>query len=152
MSRNLTEIAAELQTLTLLDFDPMNLDANGDDRLHAVCTELVERDDPERWAPLLYSLIERLDEADLGSPGPLVHTLEAWSGYRPLLAESLRRKPTPLTVWMANRVLNSGPPDVPEWLEFLRRAADHPAASAQAQADARDFLDTRPHVRSDRSG
>ncbi len=147
MSRSLAEIAAELEALTLFDFDPMNVDANGDDRLHAICAEFAERDDPQRWAPLLYSLMERLDEADLGSPGPLVHTLEACSGYRPLLAESLRRKPSPLTVWMANRVLNSDPPDTPEWLELLRRSADHAAASARAQADARGFLEyqaTRP--------
>ncbi|SRR6266511_566259 len=147
MSLSLAEITAELEALTLFDFDPMNVDANGDDRLHAICAELAERDDPQRWAPLLYSLMERLDEADLGSPGPLVHTLEACSGYRPLLAESLPRKPSPLTVWMANRVLDSDPPDTPEWLELLRRSADHPAASAQAQADARGFLEyqaTRP--------
>jgi hypothetical protein len=151
VSRSLTEIAAELEALTLFDFDPMNIDANGDDRLRAVCTELAERDDPQRWAPLLYSLIERLDEADLGSPGPLVHTLEAWSGYRPLLAESLRRRPSPLTVWMANRVLNSDSPDALEWLELLRRAAEHPTASAQAQADASNFLEyqaRRPQRRS----
>jgi len=91
--------------------------------------------------------MERLDEADLGSPGPLVHTLEAWSGYRPLLAESSHRKPSPLTVWMANRVLNTDPPDAPEWLELLRRATGHPAACAHTQADARSFLEyqaTRP--------
>src|SRR6266545_4242776 len=119
---SLAEITAELEALTLFDFDPMNVDANGDDRLHAICAELAERDDPQRWAPLLYSLME-------------------------LLAESLPRKPSPLTVWMANRVLDSDPPDTPEWLELLRRSADHPAASAQAQADARGFLEyqaTRP--------
>jgi hypothetical protein len=141
MSRSLTEIAADLEALTLLDFDSMNVNADGDDRLQEICAELVERDDPERWAPLLYSLMERLDKADLGSPGPIVHTLEAWSGYSPLLAESLRRRPTPLTVWMANRLLNSDPPDAPEWLELLRMVADHPAASAEARADARDFLE-----------
>ena len=141
MSRSLAEIAAELDSLTLSDFDPMNVDANGDDRLHALCTELAGRDDPQRWAPLLYSLMERLDEADLGSPGPLVHSLEAWSGYRPLLAESLRRKPSRLTVWMANRALNGDPPDTAQWLEVLRRATEHPAASAQARADARRFLE-----------
>jgi hypothetical protein len=85
--------------------------------------------------------MERLDEADLGSPGPIVHTLEAWDGYRMPLTESLRRKPTPLTVWMANRVLNSDPPDIPHWLALLRNAASHPAASSQAQVDARDFLE-----------
>ncbi|WCN83950.1 hypothetical protein [Micromonospora sp. LH3U1] len=84
--------------------------------------------------------MERLDEADLGSPGPLVHTLETWHGYRPLLVASLRRKPTPLTVWMANRVLNGNPPDTHQWLQLLREAANHPVASSQAQADARGFL------------
>ena len=62
MSRSLTEKAAELQAFTLLDFDPMNVDADGDDRLRAVCRELLERDEPERRAPLLYALMERLDE------------------------------------------------------------------------------------------
>ncbi|MEU1398369.1 hypothetical protein ABZ403_20220 [Micromonospora zamorensis] len=141
MSRSLTVIAAELEALTLLDFHPMNANADGADRLQAICAELVERDDPERWAPLLYSLMERLDDADMGSPGPIVHTLEAWSGYPPLLAESLRRKPTPLTVWMANRLLNTDPSDATQWLELLRQSVGHSAASPEARADAEDFLE-----------
>ncbi|MCG5445751.1 hypothetical protein NIE79_004272 [Micromonospora sp. NIE79] len=140
MRRNLTEIAAELQALDVLDFDVTRLDANGSDQLDAICTELAERDDPQQWAPLLYAVMERLYMADLGSPGPLVHTLETWRGYRPLLVESLRRKPTPLTVWMANRVLNGNPPDAPQWLQLIQEAASHPMASPQVQADARDFL------------
>ncbi|MBQ1040780.1 MULTISPECIES: hypothetical protein [Micromonospora] len=141
MSRNLTGIAAELEALTLLDFHPMNVNADGADRLQTICAELVERDDPERWAPLLYSLMERLDDADMGSPGPIVHTLEAWSGYPSLLAESLRRKPTPLTVWMANRLLNTDRSDAPQWLELLRQAVGHSAASPEARADAEDLLE-----------
>lgn len=141
MNRSLTEIATELEALTPPDFDPMNANADGHDRLQAICTELVERDDPERWAPLIYSLMERLDDADLGSPGPIVHTLEAWDAYPPLLAESLRRKPTPLTVWMTNRLLNTDPFNSREWLELLRLAAHHSAASAETRADARDFLE-----------
>ncbi|MGC4796530.1 hypothetical protein ACLQ3H_20795 [Micromonospora saelicesensis] len=140
MRRNLTEVAGELQALDVPDFDVMQLDASGSDQLGAICTELAERDDPQQWAPLLYAFMERLDTADLGSPGPLVHTLETWRGYRPLLAESLRRKPTPLTVWMANRVLNGNPPDAPQWLQLLQEATSHPMASPQVQADARDFL------------
>ncbi|WP_432833097.1 hypothetical protein [Dactylosporangium sp. CA-092794] len=137
MSRSLNEIAAKLRALRPADFDLDNVEANGGERLAA----LSERDDPQQWAPLLYSLMERLDEADLGSPGPIVHTLEAWSGYHPALAESLRRKPAPLTVWMANRVLNLDPPDAAAWLELLHQAAKHPAASAQAQSDAHHFLE-----------
>lgn len=141
MRRSLAEIAVELDGLTLLDFDPMNDQADGDDRLYALCEELAQRDDPHRWAPLLYALMERLDTADLGSPGPIVHALEAWNGYRPLLADSLRRKPTPSTVWMANRVLNINPSDAPEWLELLRSAADHPAASAHTRLEAHHFAE-----------
>jgi hypothetical protein len=141
MGRSLTEIAADLDSLTPHDFDPMNVESDGDDRLRAVCKELAERDDAAQWAPLLYSLMERLDEVDLGSPGPIVHALETWDNYGQLLAESLHRKPTPLTVWMANRVLNLDPPDALRWLDLLRSAQTHPAASSAARAEARDFLE-----------
>jgi hypothetical protein len=52
---------------------------------------------------------------------------------------------------MANRVLNSDPPNALEWLELLGRAAEHPTASAQARADASSFLEyqaRRPQRRS----
>jgi hypothetical protein len=140
MSRDLADIAADLDSLAGPDFDPMNVGSSGDERLLAICIELGERDDAEWWAPLLYSFMERLDEVDLGSPGPIVHLLEAWGGYRPLLTESLQRKPTSLTVWMANRVLNSDPPDAPAWLSLLRNAETHPAASTAAQTDAHNFV------------
>jgi hypothetical protein len=141
MARDFTEVAAELQALEAVDFDGMRLDASGSEQLDAICTELAGRDDPQQWAPLLYAFMERLEAADLGSPGPLVHTLETWPGYRPLLVESMQRKPTPLTVWMANRVLNGNPPDAPQWLRLLREATRHPMASPQVQADARGFLE-----------
>ena len=119
----------------------MNVESDGDDRLRAICAEVAERNDVAQWAPLLYSLMERLDEIDLGSPGPIVHVLEAWDGYGRLLAESLHRKPTSLTVWMVNRVLNIDPPDAPKWLDLLSSAQSHPAAASAAQAQARDFLE-----------
>ena len=85
--------------------------------------------------------MERLDGVDLGTPGPLVHTLEAWRGsYEPLLAESVRRKPTPLSVWMVNRILNAQPPDAESWLALLWSVADLPAASAATKAQAEQFI------------
>ena len=61
--------------------------------------------------------MERLDGVELGTPGPLVHTLETLrGGYEMLLAESVRRKPTLLSVWMVNRILNVNPPDAESWL------------------------------------
>lgn len=85
--------------------------------------------------------MERLDGVDLGTPGPLVHTLEAWRGsYEPLLAESVRRKPTLLSVWMVNRILNREPPDAESWVILLRSVAEHSAASAVTKAQAEHFI------------
>jgi hypothetical protein len=65
----------------------------------------------------MFRTMERLDGVELGTPGPLVHTLETWrGGYEKLLAESARRKPTSLSVWMVNRILNVRPPDSDSWL------------------------------------
>jgi hypothetical protein len=140
VSQRLLQVVAELAALTPRDFDPMVLDAAGEERLQQACQELLAHYDPKVWAPALFALMERLDESDLGSPGPIVHTLEACAGYRPLLAESLRRKPTSLTTWMANRILNADPVDADDWLDLLQGAAEHPKASPRARTDAREFL------------
>jgi hypothetical protein len=138
----LTEIAAQLDDLGPADFDDMNPSADGPERLQAVSDELAQRDDPQNWAPLLFALLERLDTVDLGSPGPVVHTLERWAGpeYRAMLAESVRRKPTPLTVWMVNRVLNANPQDADFWIDLLAGIERAPGVSAEAAAEARQFL------------
>lgn len=142
MTDRLTEIAAQLDALTAADFDDMNADADGLERLYAITDELAGHPDPPAWAPLLLRLLERLDTADLGSPGPVVHLLEGSAGpaYHPLLAESVRRKPTPLTVWMVNRVLNAGPADAGTWLELLAGVERTPEVSQEAAAEARQFL------------
>jgi hypothetical protein len=55
--------------------------------------------DPGACAPVLFHTMERLDGVELGTPGPLVHTLETWSGgYEKQLVHSARRKPTPFSV------------------------------------------------------
>ena len=40
------------------------------------------------------SVMERLPDVDLGSPGPLVHTLERLHGYENELMRSVRRQPS----------------------------------------------------------
>jgi hypothetical protein len=60
-----------------------------------------------------------------------------------LLAESVRRKPVPLTVWMVNRILNARPPDADLWLGLLRRVADNVSASAETKAQAAVFIEYR---------
>ncbi len=81
--------------------------------------------------------MERLDGVELGTPGPLVHTLETWrGGYEELLVQSVRRQPTSLSVWMINRILNARPPGAESWMALLRSVADNPAASAETKAAA----------------
>jgi len=93
--------------------------------------------------PAMFFLRERFPDAEFGSPGPLVHELEAISGYLPLLCDSVRRQPTYLTVWMISRVLNSDlRSDQREaWLSELRAALEHPLASAQTRRFAEDVLE-----------
>lgn len=96
----------------------------------------------DRAMPAMFSLLERFPDAEFGSPGPLVHELEAIPCYLPLLRDSLRRQPTHLTVWMANRLLNTElPNDQREsWLSELRAALHHPLASEQTRSFAEEFL------------
>jgi hypothetical protein len=138
----LTEIAVQLDALDAADFDDLNAGADGMQRLYAITGELAGRPDPQAWAPPLFRLLERLDTADLGSPGPVVHLLERSAGpvYHRLLVESVGRKPTPLTVWMVNRVLNASPADPGAWLDLLAGVERTPGVSPEAAAQAHQFL------------
>ena len=139
--RTINEIAADFDALTAGDFDYGKVESAGWEKLDRLCDELRELDDPARYAPLLFQTMERLDDVELCTPGPLVHTLESWPGrYESLLAESVRRKPSPLTVWMVNRILNIHPPDADAWLALLRAAMVHPSASVSTRADAAEFV------------
>jgi hypothetical protein len=59
--------------------------------------------------PAMFSLMERCPDADLGSPGPLVHSIESTGidSYQTLLEQSVLRRPMYLNLWMAGRILNS---------------------------------------------
>lgn len=141
LSRHPNEIAAAFDALTVGDFDYTDEDSTGWERLALLCDEVSELNDAANCAPIMFRTMERLDKVELGTPGPLVHTLESWPGeYETLLAESVRRKPSPLTVWMVNRILNTRPPDADAWLALLHSAMVNPAASESTKADAADFV------------
>lgn len=93
--------------------------------------------------PAMLRLIERSADAEFGSPGPLVHALEAIPGYEDLLVDSLRRQPQDLTVWMANRILNSElvPDARAKWLAILTEVLRHPNASERTKKTAAEFLE-----------
>jgi hypothetical protein len=100
--------------------------------------------DKMRVLPAMFGVMERLPDADLGSPGPLVHSIETLGipAYEMLLIESVRRRPMYLNLWMVNRILN-GEPDKPQrerLLTLLREVRDDPRWEGVASEVAADFL------------
>ena len=111
-------------------------------RLYQILEGFDSLPNRELAMPAMFSLMERFPEALFGSPGPLVHELEAIPGYQPLLQQSLARQPTDLTVWMVDRLLNSklSSEDRQSWLGTLRSAAEHPRAAIPVRESALYFL------------
>jgi hypothetical protein len=141
MPRSVSQIAADFDALAAIDFDYSNVEADGWAKLDRLCDEMRGLNDAVACAPIMFRTMERLDNVELGTPGPLVHTLESWPGeYETLLAESVRRKPSPLTMWMVNRILNTQPPDGDVWLALLASAMENPSASDSTKSDIADFL------------
>jgi len=100
--------------------------------------------DKDRVVPSMFAVMERCGEADLGSPGPLVHCIESlgYEHYLAQLVDSVRRKPTYLNAWMVSRILNA---DIPEdhrqqLLVVLRTVSISPTASASVIEQANGFL------------
>lgn len=142
MARSVDEIARDFDALAAHDFDDASASARGWERLEELCEEMRAVDNPAACSPVLFRTMERLDGVELGTPGPLVHTLEGWRGaYEALLAESVRRKPVVLTVWMVNRILNARPPEAERWLVLLRGVVCNPLASVESKARAADFIE-----------
>jgi len=129
-------------------FQASDDDVDNQARLYAIFTDFRTLSGRDRAIPAMFSLLERFPDADLGSPGPIVHELEAISDagghdpYVPLLRDSVRRQPTRYTVWMINRILNTELPaeQRESWLSELRAVPAHPLASESGRRAAEDFL------------
>jgi hypothetical protein len=137
------EIIGGLQALQAGDFDYTNIDARGLERLGELTDALMSVPDKEKAIPELFSVMERMPDTELGSPGPLVHTLERIHGYEHELVRSVHRRPSLLSVWMVNRILNSDLSDEARrsYLALLDEAANHPNAPESVGMDARSFLE-----------
>lgn len=138
---------AGVRVTALLD----RLDALGAEDFHSehgmgivedVCFKLEMNVEPEAWLERVFRFMERLDDVDLGSPGPVVHLIES-SGtqYHHYLVESIQRKPTLLTVWMVNRAANISHTARGSWRGLLQEVASRKGVSKAAAAEAADFLE-----------
>ena len=134
---NLEQIVSELRLFEpkdFLDYVPQKLDQ--------LIDALMESPNPELGIPELFALMERLPDSDLGSPGPIVHALERMN-YADELEATIQRNPTPLTIWMVNRILNSelSAERRQHLLDLLVSVETHPQANEAARAEERDFIE-----------
>ena len=113
------------------------------DYLRGVVAEHAEEEEPAALFRHIFQFMEEHSSADLGTPGPLVHLVERYYPmYVDELRQSLKRKPTGLTVWMVNRILNA------KTMENVRKALmgdlaevkAHPLATSEVRAEADRFL------------
>lgn len=141
--REMKEIEAAFLALQESDFDLKNERANGMERLYELTEKIQELKQPEKVAQIIVKTIERLADCDLGSPGPLIHTLENISGYESHLKKSIAHNPTPLTIWALNRIINqvSDPKQKEDLVEQLRQVQRNPQATEAAKKEAKEFLE-----------
>lgn len=136
------QIISGFRRLSPSDFDLSNVNSDGLERLHELTDAVLKLPAPELAIPEMFSLMERMPDTDLGSPGPLVHTLEVIPGYEHYLVNSVRRTPSLLSVWMVNRILNS--PLTADrrlfWMTLLQEAVDRPDLLKSVREDAEQFL------------
>src|SRR5205814_10377679 len=81
MPRTFEQIIEGLAALNAEDFDYHTPGFDGHEQLHELTEELMALPQPERAIRALFDVMERMPDADLGSPGPLVHTLERMLGH-----------------------------------------------------------------------
>jgi len=104
----------------------------------------TEAQDKEKAVSAIFQLMEKYPHADFGSPGPLVHSLETWgaSMYEGELHKSLMRKPTSLTLWMYNRIINDENDSriAKGHIERLKLFSRHPLVDAETKETAEHFI------------
>jgi hypothetical protein len=132
----------------LNSFEPFSDDDTVNDN-ETFLSDLMEKwesnQDYKKAIPAMFHLIEKFPNADFGSPGPLVHSLEA-KGVKQYEAElqiSLLRKPTALTIWMYNRIINAERDKqiISGHIERLKLFSKHPFVNAEAKQTAEGFIE-----------
>jgi len=140
MPRTFDQILADFDALKPSDFDN---EAAGVCKLYELTDELMAQPQPERAIPTLFAVFERMPDTEMGTPGPLVHTLEQMRGrYEGELVESIKRQPSSLAIWMVNRILNvtRAPEQRQFYMDLLRFAAEHPKAPESIRHEAEHFI------------
>jgi len=98
----------------------------------------------------IIEFMENHPQTDFGAPGPLTHFVERFyrKGYEEILVGSLKRRPTELTVWMLNRIINdAGNPSRESYLELMRQTACREDIDSAAREAAVYYLEWQKQSR-----
>ena len=109
------ENSEDYETLELIEELTNSLRQNFDGIL--ACEEMI-------------NLLERHPNIVFGTPGEPIHTLEYFKGYyEEYLMNSLEKRPTQMTVWMLNRIINGkSKEEKPLLIQKLNNCINHPLA------------------------
>ena len=89
--------------------------------------------------PLL-QFIERHPVSDFGMPGEIVHYLESLEGYEDKLVDSINRRPTLHTVWMINRIKNTGE-NYEKYTKILNGVLERKDIEDEIKESVKEFLE-----------
>jgi hypothetical protein len=142
ITMTIEQIIHTLQTFVPFPEDDL---VNSNERfLDALMQEWKQTPEKEKAIPVIFRLLEKYPHANLGSPGPLVHALESrGTGYEGELQVSLLRRPTPLTLWMYNRIINTEKNEqiLKAHISRLKLFARHPLADDGTREVGASFVD-----------
>lgn len=132
--RDVREIAADLESFVF--------DGDADTRLNQLADEIEKHPEGAKLVSAILSLFEKFPNEDFGMPGPLAHVAERFyrKGYEDHLAVSLRRSPTSLTIWLANRIVNANDANSSKFLELLMQIAGRSDFGTTLTEEARNFV------------
>lgn len=90
--------------------------------------------------PLL-RFMERHPLTNFGMPGAIVHYVEQFykKGYEDLLIASIQRRPTLHTIWMVNRIKNTGE-NSERYIEILTAILEKQAIEEEIKTSIKGFL------------
>lgn len=110
--------------------------------LNSLAEEIRDHPDGLHLVPSVLALYERFPDADFGVPGGLASAVETFYGedYVSMVAGSIERKPTELTLFLAERVLNARDSLGLRMRQALLAAVNSPEASAELRNEALAIL------------
>ena len=132
------EIITQLQSLTIDNSE----DYEKLEQINTLVDQLRENRDGQLACDALINLLERHPSIEFGTPGEPIHTIECYPGqYEELLNKSLDRRPTYMTIWMLNRIINASPDNKADLIAKMKEYTFHPLADNEAKTAAKEFYD-----------